>query len=338
MGEWAIRVKDLRKQYPGRNGPVHAVKGSTWRSSTASASACSAPTGRARRPPSRSWRGSISRPRARSRSWACAGHRRRRNPRADRRQRSRKRGFPTRRRCARSCRCFGASTSTGLDPEDVIARVSLESKANAFIEQLSGGQQQRLAVALRPGRRPRGAVPGRADDRAGPAITPPALGRDPRPARPGPHGRAHDPLHGRGRAALRPGGDHRSGQDHRPGLARRADRPAGGRPHRRVRPGSRGAGQAVETPSRSSGSTRYSRRGSRTTATSLTVAEPHRAIPALLDELDRSAAAAGPAHDPARQPGRRLRLADRPPPARRSKTSEAPPPSPGARGRRKRRA
>ena len=30
----------------------------------------------------------------------------------------------------------------------MIARVSLESKANAFIEQLSGGQQQRLAVAI----------------------------------------------------------------------------------------------------------------------------------------------------------------------------------------------
>ena len=27
MGEWAIRVKDLRKQYPGRNGPVDAVNG-----------------------------------------------------------------------------------------------------------------------------------------------------------------------------------------------------------------------------------------------------------------------------------------------------------------------
>ena len=27
MVEWAIRVKDLRKQYPGRNGPVDAVNG-----------------------------------------------------------------------------------------------------------------------------------------------------------------------------------------------------------------------------------------------------------------------------------------------------------------------
>ncbi len=27
MGEWAIRVKDLHKRYPGRNGPVDAVNG-----------------------------------------------------------------------------------------------------------------------------------------------------------------------------------------------------------------------------------------------------------------------------------------------------------------------
>src|SRR5206468_1699603 len=36
----------------------------------------------------------------------------------------------------------------GLEPADVMARVSLEGKANAFVEQLSGGQQQRLAVAV----------------------------------------------------------------------------------------------------------------------------------------------------------------------------------------------
>jgi ABC-2 type transport system ATP-binding protein len=43
---------------------------------------------------------------------------------------------------------FRSFYKDGLDPEDVIARVALESKANAYIEQLSGGQQQRLAVAL----------------------------------------------------------------------------------------------------------------------------------------------------------------------------------------------
>ncbi len=36
----------------------------------------------------------------------------------------------------------------GLQPDEVIARVALESKADSFLEQLSGGQQQRLAVAL----------------------------------------------------------------------------------------------------------------------------------------------------------------------------------------------
>ncbi len=45
-------------------------------------------------------------------------------------------------------RTFRSFYREGLDPDDVIGRVALESKADAFIEQLSGGQQQRLAVAL----------------------------------------------------------------------------------------------------------------------------------------------------------------------------------------------
>ena len=43
---------------------------------------------------------------------------------------------------------FRSFYKTGMKPDDVIARVALDSKANAFIEQLSGGQQQRLAVAM----------------------------------------------------------------------------------------------------------------------------------------------------------------------------------------------
>ncbi len=35
----------------------------------------------------------------------------------------------------------------GLDPEEVIARVSLQDKADAWVKKLSGGQRQRLAVA-----------------------------------------------------------------------------------------------------------------------------------------------------------------------------------------------
>jgi ABC-2 type transport system ATP-binding protein len=43
---------------------------------------------------------------------------------------------------------FRSFYKDGLSPDDVIERVALESKSDAFIEQLSGGQQQRLAVAL----------------------------------------------------------------------------------------------------------------------------------------------------------------------------------------------
>src|SRR5262249_38735881 len=35
----------------------------------------------------------------------------------------------------------------GLDPDEAIARVSLQEKAGAWVEKLSGGQKQRLAVA-----------------------------------------------------------------------------------------------------------------------------------------------------------------------------------------------
>jgi ABC-2 type transport system ATP-binding protein len=42
---------------------------------------------------------------------------------------------------------FRSFYPTGLTPDEAIASVSLEEKANAFVEKLSGGQRQRLAVA-----------------------------------------------------------------------------------------------------------------------------------------------------------------------------------------------
>jgi ABC-2 type transport system ATP-binding protein len=42
---------------------------------------------------------------------------------------------------------FRSFYGRGLDPAEVIARVSLEEKAGAWVEKLSGGQKQRLAVA-----------------------------------------------------------------------------------------------------------------------------------------------------------------------------------------------
>ena len=49
----------------------------------------------------------------------------------------------------------------GVEPDEVVQRVSLEEKADAWVGKLSGGQRQRLAVAC-AGRRPKPAVPGRA--------------------------------------------------------------------------------------------------------------------------------------------------------------------------------
>ena len=79
------------------------------------------------------------------------------------------------------------------------------------------------AVADQPARP---AAARRADDRSRPAGTPPALG----PAVPaqaaGRDPGAHHPLHGRGRAAVRPARGHGQGADRRGRLARRADRRA----------------------------------------------------------------------------------------------------------------
>ena len=68
-----------------------------------------------------------------------------------------------------------------------------------------------------PDRRPRAALPRRADDRVRPLGAPPGVGRDRRPARPRQDGLPHHPLHGRGPGARRPS---------------RRDRP---RPDRRLR-------------------------------------------------------------------------------------------------------
>jgi ABC-2 type transport system ATP-binding protein len=42
---------------------------------------------------------------------------------------------------------FRSFYPSGLDPDDAIARVSLEEKSKAYVDKLSGGQKQRLAVA-----------------------------------------------------------------------------------------------------------------------------------------------------------------------------------------------
>jgi ABC-2 type transport system ATP-binding protein len=56
--------------------------------------------------------------------------------------------FPDKATVRETLAIFRSFYRQGLDSRDVMERVSLESKANAFVETLSGGQQRRLAVAL----------------------------------------------------------------------------------------------------------------------------------------------------------------------------------------------
>src|SRR5215218_3146472 len=125
--------------------------------------------------------------------------------------------------------------------------------------------------------RPRGAVPGRADHRAGPGGPAVRLGPGPRPQGQGRDHRADHPRHGRGGRAGRPGRDHgpreAAGPGHPGGADPRAARPdhprGGGGPGRHLRRGAggrarrhrrRGAGRArrrrhraVRSPARAAG-------------------------------------------------------------------------------------
>ena len=199
-------------------------------------------------------------------------------------------------------------------PDDAINRVSLESKSNSLIEQLSGGQKQRLAVAI--------ALVG---DPEVLFLDEPTTGLDPQSRR-----QLWDvirDLRDRGstvlltthymdeaeslcdRVAVIDQGKiiaqgspleliARLGGDHIVEFAIEGDGNA---------PGARGSFPGLDSVL----SARTENEGY-----ALTVSEPHRAIPALLDELN-SKAAHGPLDDPPRQPRRRFRRADRPASSRR---------------------
>src|SRR5262249_22679152 len=148
MGEWAIRVKDLYKQYPGRNGPVHAVNGIDLEIRLGECFGLLGPNGAGKTTTVEILEG-LNQPTSGavevlSLTWDT-------DPVAIRErigitlQETR---FPEKETVHELVSLFRSFYRTGLPPEDVIARVALESKANAFIEQLSGGQQQRLAVAI----------------------------------------------------------------------------------------------------------------------------------------------------------------------------------------------
>jgi ABC-2 type transport system ATP-binding protein len=148
MDEWAIRVKNLRKEYPGRNGPVHAVKGIDLEIKAGECFGLLGPNGAGKTTTVEILEGLNS---PTSGEVEVLGRDWRTDEVAIRErigvtlQETR---FPDKETVREIVSLFRSFYKSGMNPDDVIARVSLESKSNAFIEQLSGGQQQRLAVAI----------------------------------------------------------------------------------------------------------------------------------------------------------------------------------------------
>jgi ABC-2 type transport system ATP-binding protein len=148
MTDWAIRVKDLRKQYAGRDGPVDAVNGLDLEVPVGECFGLLGPNGAGKTTTVEILEG-LNEPTAGE--VEVLGLRWEDHEAAIRErigvtlQETR---FPDKQTVAEMVRLFRSFYRAGLEPREVLARVALESKANSYVEQLSGGQQQRLAVAL----------------------------------------------------------------------------------------------------------------------------------------------------------------------------------------------
>jgi ABC-2 type transport system ATP-binding protein len=148
MNDWAIRVKELRKQYPGRDGPVHAVCGVDLEIRGGECFGLLGPNGAGKTTTVEILEGLIP---PTSGEVEVLGLRWTSDARAIRErigvtlQETR---FPDKETVRELLVVFRSFYRRGLTVDEAISQVSLETKANALIEQLSGGQQQRLAVAI----------------------------------------------------------------------------------------------------------------------------------------------------------------------------------------------
>lgn len=148
MGEWAIHVKDLHKRYPGRDAPVDALNGLDLEVRVGECFGLLGPNGAGKTTTVEILEGLNS---PTSGEVEVLGRRWETDEVAIRErigvtlQETR---FPEKSTVLETVRLFRSFYEQGLEPEEVLKRVALESKANAFVETLSGGQQQRLAVAI----------------------------------------------------------------------------------------------------------------------------------------------------------------------------------------------
>lgn len=148
MSEMAIRVRDLRKQYPGRDGPVDAVNGIDLDVPRGECFGLLGPNGAGKTTTVEILEG-LNQPT--SGEVEVLGLRWDHHDTEIRErigvtlQETR---FPDKQTVHEMVRLFRSFYRSGLEPDEVLTRVSLEAKANSYVEQLSGGQQQRLAVAI----------------------------------------------------------------------------------------------------------------------------------------------------------------------------------------------
>src|SRR4051812_45067491 len=143
MGEWAIRVKDLRKEYPGRDGPVHAVNGIDLEIPRGESFGLLGPNGAGKTTTVEILEG-LNTPT--SGEVEVLGYRWSEHETEIRErigvtlQETR---FPEKQTVGEMVRLFRSFYRDGATPDEVLARVSLDSKTNAYVETLSGGQRQR---------------------------------------------------------------------------------------------------------------------------------------------------------------------------------------------------
>jgi len=148
MSDLAIRVRELRKQYPGRDGVVNAVNGLDLDVPTGECFGLLGPNGAGKTTTVEILEG-INEPTSGEvevlgRSWATEATAIRERIGVTL-QETRFQDKTTVRELAELFRSFYVK---GLEPIEALERVSLETKANAYVETLSGGQKQRLAVAI----------------------------------------------------------------------------------------------------------------------------------------------------------------------------------------------
>ena len=147
-GSHAILVRGLRKVYPGRTGPVTAVDGLDLEVFPGECFGLLGPNGAGKTTTVEILEG-LNEPtegevEVLGRRWEAEAD--------DIRERIgvtlQETRFPEKMTVRELLRLFRSFYRSGPDPDSLLPLVSLESKADTYVETLSGGQQRRLAVAL----------------------------------------------------------------------------------------------------------------------------------------------------------------------------------------------